>query len=194
MSSECSCGKNKKTGIRKVASFSLVDIKPYSVDNEKIMIKEASSKIETDGSSKINIVLKEQMAKHPSALFFKAKAIEANIPNNNGDFFSELELKKSVNTFVDVPFFTNHQNNDVEKAKGKVVYAEWNEKDKSIYVIAFVDREAYPHLCRGIEEGYANSVSMGAVHADAEIVMSDLSSKKISEVKIGDMVLTPFGN
>jgi hypothetical protein len=75
--------------------------------------------------------------------------------------FFEKELKKSVSTFVGVPFFTNHQNNDVEKAKGKIVYAEWNEKDKSIYVIAFVDREAYPHLCRGIEEGYVNGVSMG---------------------------------
>lgn len=195
MSSECSC-KTKSTGIFKRARFDLVNAKPYSLDQEQmtLMIKEASSKIETDGSSKINLLLKEQMAKHPTALFFKAKAIEANIPNNNGDHFNEKELKKAVNTFVGVPFFTNHQNSDVEKAKGKIVYAEWNDEDKAIYVIAFVDREAYPHLCRGIEEGYVNGVSMGSLGGESVIKMADFSSKKIIEVKVGDKVLTPFGN
>ena len=196
MSSQCSCKKELNTGIIKRAFLDLVDAKPYPTDSGQLenMIKEASSKIETDGSAKINKILKEEMAKHPTALFFKAKAIEANIPNNNGDHFSETELKKAVGTFVGVPFFTNHQNSDVEKAKGKIVYAEWNENDKSIYVIAFVDREAYPHLCRGIEEGYVNGVSMGFLHGDSVITMADLSSKKIKDVQAGDKILSPFGN
>ena len=98
---------------------------------------------------------------HPNALFFRAKAIEANVPNTNGDYFSEEELQKGCKTFEGVPFFTNHDNQNVENARGKIIHAEWNPADKSIYTIAFIDRDAYPHLCRSIEERYASGVSMG---------------------------------
>jgi hypothetical protein len=64
-----------------------------------------------------------EMSKHPDALWIKVKAIEADIPNDNGDLFSEEEILKSYKTFEGCPVFTNHENNKVEAAKGKVVVA-----------------------------------------------------------------------
>jgi len=155
--SDSECG-HKPSGIRKIASFDFSEVRECKVGSENI--KTASSK-DIDGSSEADSVLKQEIAKRPNALFFKARAIEADIPNNNGDFFSADELKKSTQTFVGVPFFTNHQNDDVEKAKGKIVFAEWSEEQQAIYVIAFVDRDAYAPLARGIEQEYVTGVSMG---------------------------------
>jgi len=142
--------------IRKVATFHLVDID--DVGNGGLVKLASSGKIGSDEARK---KIEAEVAKHPTALFFRAKAIEADVPNNNGDSFSVEELKKACDTFVGVPFFTNHDNQDIERAKGKIVWSEWEEKDKAIYIVAFVDREAYPNLCRGIEEGYMTGVSMG---------------------------------
>lgn len=190
MSHSCSCNLPESHGLEKVADFVLSDCKPITV--EEGMVKQASSS--KDGNSNLQRVLKEEVAKHPDALFFKAKAIEADVPNNNGDCFGVDELKKSAQTFVGVPFFTNHQNSDIEKAKGKVVYAEWDDKEKAIYVVAFIDRKAYPHLCRGIEQEYVTGVSMGAVCAGTKILMADLSEKNIDDIIPGDYVISHTGN
>lgn len=189
-SKEAVCETPEKTGIRKVASFTFSDFKPCMYDG--VVIKTASTK-NKDGSSEADRVLAEQIEKHPNSLFFRAKAIEADIPNNNGDSFSTSELKRACQTFVGVPFFTNHQNDDVEKARGKIVFAEWDEKDKAIYVIAFVDREAYPHLCRGIEQEYVTGVSMGAVCSGTKVwkkTSEGLIETPIENIEVGDAVLS----
>jgi len=111
----------------------------------------------TDGQ----VDLRAEISKRPTALWVKAKAIEADKENDNGDYFSREELIKSYKTFEGVPIFTNHQNGEVENAKGKVVLAEWDERTGSVYCTFFVDREAHPDICRMIEEGYITDVSMG---------------------------------
>ncbi len=146
--------------MRKVATFQFSAIEGLNLDGGKSMVKLASSGSFASSES-AKKVIRAEIEKHPSALFFRAKAIEADIPNNNGDCFSKEELKKSCDTFIGVPFFTNHENQDIEKAKGKVVWSEWDDEDNAIYIVAFVDTEAYPNLCRGIGEGYMTGVSMG---------------------------------
>jgi hypothetical protein len=127
------------------------------------MIRTAAAKLslrkDTDAST--GSLIEAEISKHPSALFFRAKAIAADEVNSNGDYFPREELLKSYSTFVGVPFYTNHNNQDVENARGKIIHAEWDDKDNSAYVVGFVDREAYPHICRGIEEDYMTGVSMG---------------------------------
>jgi hypothetical protein len=100
--------------------------------------------------------------KNPDNLFVKVFAIKANEVNDNGDCFSEEELKKAAHTFVGVPVFVNHQNDNVENARGKVVHSWYDEPSKGVYCINMVDRAAYPRLARGIEEGYITGTSMGA--------------------------------
>jgi len=100
--------------------------------------------------------------KNPDNLFVKVFAIKANEVNDNGDCFNEEELKKAASTFVGVPVFVNHQNDNVENARGKVVHSWYDDPSKGIYCINMVDRNAYPRLARGIEEGYITGTSMGA--------------------------------
>lgn len=104
-------------------------------------------------------------------LWFRSRAIDADTVNANGDYFSTEELLREVlyngkkvpayKTFEGVPIYTNHENNDITKAKGMVVYAEWDPKDKCVYTVAFVDEEAYPDIARGVRMGYMHDVSMG---------------------------------
>ena len=145
-------------GIKKIA-VSLTSVEP--VHELKGLIRLASSKIQLEETSEASKVVKAEIAKHKNALFFRAKAIKANEVNSNGDYFSDSELIRSAQTFVGVPFYTNHNNQDIENARGKIIWSEWDPKEESIYVIGFVDREAYPHICRGIEEEYMTGVSMG---------------------------------
>lgn len=164
---------NGTGGLVKTASFGPITIEP--------------------GSDKAKII-EAELKKHPTALFFRAKAIKADEPNSNGDYFSEDELKRSYKSFEGVPFFTNHDNQNVENARGKIIFAEWVPEEKAVYTISFVDREAFPHICRSIEEEYITGVSMGALSGNSLITMADLSEKKISNVNEGDIVKTAYGN
>jgi len=105
--------------------------------------------------------LKKEMEEFPDHLFIRALAIIADEPNDNGDFFSNEELKKSYHTFVGCPLFVNHKNDDVEEARGLIVHAKWDEEENGIIIIGRVDAKAYPKLARGISEGYISGVSMG---------------------------------
>lgn len=105
--------------------------------------------------------LKQDMEDHPDNLYVKALAIVADEPNDNGDCFSKEELQKAFHTFVGCPFFVNHKNDDVEEARGTILYAEWSDEENGIMVVGRVDAKAYPKLARGISEGYIAGVSMG---------------------------------
>ena len=125
------------------------------------LTKTASGQVLIEPDSDKAMVLEAEIKKHPNALFFRAKAIEADAANNNGDYFSSEELVKAHKSFEGVPFFTNHDNQNVENARGKIIHAEWVPQEKAVYTIAFIDRDAFPSLCRSIEEEYTSGVSMG---------------------------------
>jgi hypothetical protein len=119
-----------------------------------------------------------EIKNHPDDLWVVVRAIDANIPNDNGDYFADEELLKNVDaggqempaykTFEGCPVFSNHENDDVEKARGKVVHAKWveetngkGETEKYVECLLRIDREAYPALARGVEKDYICEVSMG---------------------------------
>lgn len=121
----------------------------------------------------VNFDIIEEMKNHPETfLWCRARAIDADTPNENGDYFSKQELLAEVEagkkgkipaykTFEGVPIYTNHKNEDIEESKGKVVYAEWDEDENCVYCTFFIDAESWPKLARGIREGYIHDVSMG---------------------------------
>jgi hypothetical protein len=129
----------------------------------KTASKEIDVKTDDGGDLKYptNFNIKEEMQSHPDNLFIKALAIIADVPNDNGDYFSKEELLKSYHTFVGCPLFCNHKNDDVEEARGTILYAEWDDSVNGIMIIGRVDTKAYPKLARGISEGYILGVSMG---------------------------------
>jgi hypothetical protein len=81
--------------------------------------------------------------------------------NDNGDFFSDEELERSYKTFIGKPTFVNHQNENVEDARGIILDAVYNEDGKYVELLKAIDRKAYPELARAIEMGYATCTSMG---------------------------------
>ena len=119
-----------------------------------------------------DIVKEMQARKGAKLLWVRARAIDADVVNANGDLFSKEELLKEVEikgkkipsykTFEGVPIYTNHKNDDIEQAKGMVVYAEWDEEEDCVYCTFFVDEEAYPDIARNIRTGVIHDVSMGA--------------------------------
>lgn len=127
------------------------------------LIKKANKSIDPPDSLKFpeDFDIKKDMETHPDNLYVKALAIIADEPNDNGDYFSKEELKKSFHTFVGCPLFVNHKNDDVEEARGTILFSEWSEEDNGIMIIGRVDAKAYPKLARGISEGYISGVSMG---------------------------------
>lgn len=124
-------------------------------------------------------IVKEMKARKGSKLLWvRARAIDADITNTNGDFFSKEELLKKVDykgdkipaykTFEGVPIYSNHQNENIEDARGMVVYAEWDEDENCVYCTFFIDEEAYPDVARGIRYNYMKDVSMGASVEEGE--------------------------
>ena len=134
--------------------------------------------------------IKAAIEKNPDNLFVKVFAIKANEVNDNGDCFSETELKKAAHTFIGVPVFVNHQNDNIENARGKVIHAWYDDSVKGIYCINMVDRAAYPRLARGIEEKYVT----GCFPPDAPVLMSDGTEKPICDIEDGDYVISGKGN
>lgn len=124
---------------------------------EKFASISKTKKIDLDGFD-IAAAAKE----NPEHLFVKVFAIKKDEVNDNGDAFSESELKRAAHTFIDCPVFVNHQNDDVEKSRGKVIHAWYDDSAGGIYCINRVDKVAYPQLARGIQEGYISGTSMGA--------------------------------
>ena len=124
-------------------------------------------------------IVAELKEKNPEEwVFFRARAIDAGGsdltgetfygPNDNGDYFSEEELlkeaengEKAFETFIGCSIFTNHKNDDIEQARGKIVNAFYDLKNHCVYVDAMVDAKAYPQLARGILQNYISDCSMG---------------------------------
>ena len=73
--------------------------------------------------------------------------------NDNGDFFSEEELKSKYKTFIGKSAFVDHNNENVENARGIIIDAIWNDRGKYVELLKAVDKKAYPELARGIEKG-----------------------------------------
>ena len=81
--------------------------------------------------------------------------------NFNGDWWSTDELRKAVHTFKGVSVFCEHENENVENARGIVLDAVYNEKGHFIETLLAIDAEAFPQLARSIKMGYVTSTSMG---------------------------------
>jgi hypothetical protein len=142
-------------GQLKFETLNTPDWKEYKLN----IIKIASVQKGTDNLGGFNI--ESAIKENPDHLFVKIFAIKKDEVNDNGDAFSETELKKATHTFVGVPVFCNHQNDDIEKARGKCVHSWYDDEQGGIYIISMIDRVAYPKLARGIEEGYIQGSSMG---------------------------------
>ena len=173
-------------------------------------------------------IVEEMKGRSDDFLWVRARAIDADTVNENGDYFPWEEFCKereissakdgkkiqAFKTFEGCKIYANHENGDVEQAKGEVVFAELDEDKKCIWCTFFVDAQAWPQLARGIREGYLTDVSMGCqvewsecnicnnkatsekewcLAAGSLITMSDGTLRPIEDVSVGDVVMTHLG-
>jgi hypothetical protein len=101
-------------------------------------------------------------------VYFRCRAISADVPNGNGDFFPTDELKKAYKSFIGVGMYKDHDSDSVDKSVGKVLWAEWVDEGKYVECYCCVDRKLDPGMARRIEMGQANTVSMGCMVGEAE--------------------------
>lgn len=98
-------------------------------------------------------------------LYFVARAIDADIPNGNGDYFPFEEIEKAYPTFVGKGLYLNHDSDKAEKAVGKIIdaYLVKDELAKRAWVecICKIDKIAHPDIARQVQVGVIDAVSMG---------------------------------
>ena len=104
-------------------------------------------------------------------VYFRCRAITADESNGNGDLFPDEHLRKSFKTFIGVGLYKDHDSDSIDKAIGKVLWAEYvtpSEGHPYIETICAVDKQLAPDLARRVESGIATSVSMGCAVREAE--------------------------
>ena len=117
-------------------------------------------------------------------IYFIARALTANVPNANGDYFPDDELEKSYESFVGKNLHLNHDADDVAKAVGKIIDAWFVRTDGDIYVVCLckIDKKLHPELARNIETGIIDSVSMGCSCQECECSICGCKAHNESEM------------
>ena len=108
--------------------------------------------------------------KDPEFLYFFARAITANVPNGNGDFFPLEEVEASYQTFIDKHIDYNHDLTSPKTIIGKIVDAWMVKTEKEAYamILGKIDKVAHPEISRQILKEILDHVSMEAMVASSE--------------------------
>lgn len=125
------------------------------------IVKTATSLKEVLSGEKLEKLLSQ---KQENEIYFVTRALTCNVANANGDIFPDEEVKKAYNTFVGKGLFLNHEADDISKAAGKVIGADYIDEDPNdIHVICIckVNKELEPQISKKILYGIISSVSMG---------------------------------
>ena len=146
-----------KKDIKKVARYSTSGISGFLNKLQKLNIIKASA------IKKGQFILDEE-----KYAYFSGRAISAGEvygANDNGDWFSQKELRQAAPTFIGVGIHCNHDSDDSRKAIGFVLDSTYIDDNNFIEVIFAVDRglaeKAFPGLIQAILEGNILDLSMG---------------------------------
>jgi len=137
-------------------------------------------------------------SRNPDFIYIRGRAITADEPNGNGDYFPKEELQASYKTFIGCSMFVNHESDDPINAVGKVLdaYECESEDGKEYWVecLGKIDKKIAPKLARHLETGTLDKTSMGCnvetsicsvcgctLHTDADEKCAHLSSGILKE-------------
>lgn len=115
-------------------------------------------------------------------VYFRCRAITADEPNGNGDFFPEAEIRKAYKSFVGVGLYKDHQSDSVDKSIGKVLWAEWVPNGRYVECYCAVDKHLAPDLAHRVKMGIATSVSMGCSVQEAECSICHNIAHNVNEL------------
>lgn len=115
-------------------------------------------------------------------VYFRCRAISADVTNGNGDKFPEEELVKSYKSFIGVGLYKDHDSGSVDKSIGKVLWAEWIPDGKYVECYCAVDKKLAPDLAHRVKNGIVDSVSMGCSVQEAECSICGNVAHNINEL------------
>jgi hypothetical protein len=135
-------------------------------------------------------------------LYYRSRAITADVPNSNGDCFKKEELAKAYQSFIGKGVFYEHASDNPDNSFGIILDSNFVQpagKNAYIEILCAVDRklaeEKYPGLVHRVESGMLSGTSMGCFLKGTPILTGyDDQIKAIEEIKIGDLVLTHKGS
>lgn len=103
-------------------------------------------------------------------LYYRSRAITADVPNSNGDCFPKEELEKAYKTFIGKGVFYEHASDDPENSFGIILDANFVQpvgKNAYVELLCAVDRQLaeqkYPGLVHRVESGMLSGTSMGCL-------------------------------
>ena len=145
-------------------------------------IKIKASALNQDLGNSFSKFIVEQ--KDPRFVYAIARAVTADVPNKNWDFFPLEEIQRAYPTFIGRNIFLDHNTASVRNAVGKIIAAELREDEEGHTYVAClfkVDRQIHPDIAMKIENGIIDSVSMGANVMQAECSMCHHVATKEAE-------------
>ena len=81
--------------------------------------------------------------------------------NLNGDFFSHEELELKYKTFIGKSVFVDHNDENVDDARGIILDAIYNTNGYFVELLEAIDKKAFPQLASGIIKRWLTDTSMG---------------------------------
>ena len=84
------------------------------VDNKLAVVNPETQKTAMDEAGKL-VAFDYDSA---NFVYFRCRAISADVPNGNGDMFPEKELKAAYKTFIGVGMYKDHDSDSVDKSVG----------------------------------------------------------------------------
>lgn len=110
-------------------------------------------------------------------LYYRARAITADVVNQNGDLFPHEEIDKAYNTFIGKGIYFNHDSSDPSKAFGIILDAVYSPRlmdtdDRYVEILGAIHKQAIrekrPGLLEDIESGKVTATSMGTLAKKAK--------------------------
>jgi hypothetical protein len=112
-------------------------------------------------------------------IYTVARALTADVPNQNGDAFPIEELLSLhptmgclvYQTFINDPMHVEHMSEDPTTAIGFILDSHFNQedpKDKFVEVLSLIDKKKDPKMAKDIATGRRDSFSMGCI-AETEV-------------------------
>ena len=107
-------------------------------------------------------------------LYMSVRAISATV-NLNYDGWPAEELEKAHKTFIDSPIYVDHNSEDLERTRGRILDSQYceaiddeGEIDQWIELLLEIDAQSFPMLAEEIVNEGIDSVSMGCDVSETE--------------------------
>jgi hypothetical protein len=162
------------------ASAKITKVSALGVKSEDLVKKFSTRRDLLDQNIFNAVAERHRISKNPGDYIYTvARAVTADVPNQNGDAFPIEELLNLhptmgclvYQTFINDPMHVEHMSDDPMTAIGFILDSHFNQedpKDKFVEVLSLIDKLKDPKMAKDIASGRRDSFSMGCL-AETEV-------------------------